>query len=967
MYSVHVLLHISLFLFFWALSDFLHIFDATVGGVARGCFWALVVVYTVLSITPLVYGNSPYHTALTPPLRSGGMALLFLYRFIWRSLRGVPIWPLTRRQYFKGLRFDRTRFLLQEAEAEAAQLDPYAMEWLFTGNDALDDIDMDQFLGLQGYIRSPLTGGDHFPKVLTAEYILKRIKGHFMACAASLELSEEACMNRVQACVNSLQTIFKSSTEQTISKDAEGAQEEYIQEVIDGLNGLCDEADSKVALRASCVRSLAFQGLLTQLTESAGESPLTRRFPTHLVPLHTFFSLGGNTSGTQQDDSLNPPPEATSDQSQMAKNREMWRALLHDGPLVDLTLLAEAVVLHDGVDPSKLSFCWKTLELLLKGLGIARAEVSDSALAGFNHVHNKTRKRVRIQTEEQSSSLTPLLETLDAVARGQRLSVVFLRYHKYHGRADVVFGKEHLRNANLLQEFASCLPDFISVINHDESMKFMEDLVREDGLWTTLQDNLWNTLREDTPIPDKLSVFVACCTVLDQAFLALEGSQNVDWRAPEFGSLAQHLEMFVARCFQGTFVGRATSFRVGIVQARFCRALLAQFFNEVDRNGTVVFRSQWDVASLARLFYTLGVGGEADAEFWKSFVDGGHVGAGFMTKAHDMLKIAVRDGPLLNFCKLGRLAVTMVPFEGSDLNDLDVEKLLELLQSMVDDSRLPLKGASAEVWEDVSRLRDEVGHVISKSCDGDKVKLWPLFEKIEQAYELRPSASQESGPGDHLQAPGSETSAVVQPRLSSRELRPSRNRSSDASGPSSTVVASGRYEASPTKENDGGAVFRHFLRFPTDSDIFLEFAMYAHSDPRSTTLAYPYYSRNEDAIHYSASDPYRIGSGGAIAGPSAGAAYILPPVLGNTFLASQGISPVHPSFPHIRQNIQHRVVPVDIHPTRSPSTPPTPRSPRPGSLDPASAETASPSGHPNAVDGAQSGAPVIPEIYQTSE
>lgn len=330
--------------------------------------------------------------------------------------------------------------------------------------------------------------------------------------------------------------------------------------------------------------------------------------------------------------------------------------------------------------------------------------------------------------------------------------MVFLHHPKYHNRGDVVFGKEHLRNADLLQEFASCLPDFVSDrtdTNHDKSMEFMEDLVRKDGLWTILQDNLRNALREDSPIPDKLRIFMACCTVADQAFLALENSQNVNWRAPEFISLAQHYEMFVAHCFQGTFLGRATSFRTGITKARFCRALLAQFLKEVDRNGTVVFRSQWDVASLARLFCTLGVGSEEDAEFWKSFVDGGHVGAEFMTKAHDMLNIAVRDGPLLNFCRLGRLAMTMAPFEGSDLNDLDVDKLSKLLQNMIDDSRLPLKGASAEVWEDLSRLRGEVDHVISKSCQGDQEKLQPLSEKIEQVYNLRPSAqasaSQESG------------------------------------------------------------------------------------------------------------------------------------------------------------------------------------------------------------------------------
>ncbi|KAI9440831.1 hypothetical protein H4582DRAFT_2074645 [Lactarius indigo] len=920
MYGVHVLLHISVFLFFWALGDFLGAFDETVGAVAHGCFWGLAVVYAVLSVSPFIFGNSPYHTALTPPLRSCAMAcvtaLLFLYHTIWRPLWRLPPRPLIRREYFSGLSFDRTRFLLKEADEVAPKLDAYAMEWLFTGNDSLDDMDMDQFLeGLQGYIRSPLTDSDHVPEVLTAEYILRRIKAHLMACAASFELPEEACTNRVLACANSLSTIFNSCTKKTTSEDAEGVPKKYIRGVIKALSGLCKEADSIVALRASCARGIAFHGLLTQLTESASESPQTL---TYLVPLHTFFFTGDATSGAQQDHSLIPLPGTTSEQSQM--DQTMLQTLLHDGPLVNLTLLAKAVVSRDDVDPSKLSFCWKTLDLLLKGLRIARTEVSDSVLSRFNHVHNETRKRV--QTEGRSSKLTPLLEFLDAVARGQRLSVVFLNHHKYHGRAEIVFGKEHLRNPNLLQEFASCLPGFISVTDHYESTKFMEGLIREDGLWTCLKDNLLNALREDVPIPEKLRIFVACCMILDKAFIVLEYSQNVDWRTPEFGSLGQHFEIFVARCFQGTFIGRALSFRISITQARFCRALLAQFSREANRNGTVVFRSQWDVASLARLFYTLGVGGEEDAEFWSSFIDGGHVDAGFMTKTQDMLTKAVQDGPLLIFCKLGRLATTMVPFEESDLNDLDLKNLLDLLQSMANDSILPLKGASPEVWEDLSQLRD----IISKSCDRGEDKLGPLFEKIEQVFELRPSASQESGPGDHLRAPDFETSTFVQPRLSSsRELRPSRNRSSDASGSSSTVIVDGRYEAPPTNENDR------------------EFAMDVHPDPQSTTLTYPPYSRNEYTTYHSASEPSHM-------------------------FQSPFISPFNPSFPYIRRNIQHHAVPpaANIYP-RSPSTLPTPRSPRPGSPELATAETASRSGHTNAADGAQSGAFVVPEIYEISE
>ena len=63
----------------------------------------------------------------------------------------------------------------------------------------------------------------------------------------------------------------------------------------------------------------------------------------------------------------------------------------------------------------------------------------------------------------------------------------------------------------------------------------------------------------------------------------------------------------------------------------------------------MVFRSPWDVASLARVFYSLGVGDGTDVELWKSFVDGGPVEPELMCKTHTSLDKAARDGRLLNF------------------------------------------------------------------------------------------------------------------------------------------------------------------------------------------------------------------------------------------------------------------------------------------------------------------------------
>ncbi|KAI0263088.1 hypothetical protein BC834DRAFT_828022, partial [Gloeopeniophorella convolvens] len=60
--GIPVLLHISVFLFFFALSEFLHSVNGTVGLAARYCFIVLLAAYLALSILPLVVSSSPYQT-----------------------------------------------------------------------------------------------------------------------------------------------------------------------------------------------------------------------------------------------------------------------------------------------------------------------------------------------------------------------------------------------------------------------------------------------------------------------------------------------------------------------------------------------------------------------------------------------------------------------------------------------------------------------------------------------------------------------------------------------------------------------------------------------------------------------------------------------------------------------------------------------------------------------------------------
>ncbi|KAI0290611.1 hypothetical protein BC826DRAFT_1026326, partial [Russula brevipes] len=264
----------------------------------------------------------------------------------------------------------------------------------------------------------------------------------------------------------------------------------------------------------------------------------------------------------------------------------------------------------------------------------------------------------------------------------------------------------------------------------------MEGMVCDDDLWTSLQVNLWNARRSDGPTPDQFRVFENCCTVLDVAFSALEDSSKVDWRAPEFGSLTQHFELFITHCFQGTFMSRTTSFRVGMIKARFCKALLSQFRHDINSEAALFFRSQWDIASLARLFCTLGIGDGEETEFWKSFINGGHIKPGFVTKARGMVDVAFCEGPLLIICKLAQLVISAVPLGGSSLEVKDIERVWKLQENIVKNERLPLTRASNKVWGELDQLWNQVNNLRGKNAGKDGETLQRLLETIDDVRDI---------------------------------------------------------------------------------------------------------------------------------------------------------------------------------------------------------------------------------------
>ena len=287
-----------------------------------------------------------------------------------------------------------------------------------------------------------------------------------------------------------------------------------------------------------------------------------------------------------------------------------------------------------------------------------------------------------------------------------------------------------------------------------------------------------------------------------------------------------------------------------------------------------------------------------------------------MAKAHETLDLAVRDGSLLNFIKLGHLATTAVPFEGSGLEEAELGKLVDLLQKMMDDSELPLQLASVNVWEDLSRLRDQVREISTKSNDDDKFKLQALQGKIDIVHSQGPYATQGLSQSDDAQAQASGSWTVLQSRRSSPEPMPGHDTLTHNSA--STAVAPDYYKFSSPSESGGGEVLL-LSRISNFSNLHPDFLADARSDYTNSTSDN---SRKEHVNLYSVPYPHLPSQ----AGPSSDTTRrpIPGPLLGGTQADAPGTTPIDPSSPFVRNNNQQRLASVYYPPRRSSmSNPPT--------------------------------------------
>ncbi len=290
---VPILLHLAVFLFFYALSEWFYSINVHVGVTARYCLIALLVVYMALSLLPLIARNAPYQTALTTPLQACVSLIQVSYlglRWLVRCFAGVYEGQKGS-DLFKSVNVDRDRALMYEIKKRASELDRTAMHWLLQ---QLDEDDMDTFLsGLPGYIHSPQT--DEKDKKLAVEGLMEAkvpelIRKHIKTCLRPVELSNEESMSRASACVNSLRLISETSAN---THRRPGPESDDLQAIMEYLEPLC--YNSSTALRASCIRGLVIREFLLPLTELDDEKLQRRTFPDYLLPLYMVIHVWKTT------------------------------------------------------------------------------------------------------------------------------------------------------------------------------------------------------------------------------------------------------------------------------------------------------------------------------------------------------------------------------------------------------------------------------------------------------------------------------------------------------------------------------------------------------------------------------------------------------------------------------------------------------------------------------------------------
>jgi hypothetical protein len=622
---------------------------------------------------------------------------------------------------------------MREIQKRASKLDRSAMHWLLQ---ELDEDDMDTFLsGLPGYLHSPLTDKKLVVEGLIEDGVPGRIREHITTCLRSVELSQEESMSRASSCINSLRLISEMASETAITRPSSESDE--IQGVMEYLEPLC--YDSSMALRASCIRGLVIREFLIPLVDLDARK-LQTKFPDYLIPLHKVISAWKTTEISRWSHitgvltATSHPLPTDSEQLQ----KDMWQDV-YDGPLINLAVLAYAVLSRAGEGDVNFDMAWKTLETLLKSLGLAQVRASPPARARFEEVVHKAHDGVS-GYDGGVTQIGPLFKTLDIVIRGLRLAEAFAYTPKPmlpRKQIEAIFGPEQLRNTELLEAFAAHLPGYVNASTPEVSQKFMERLILEDELWEQLHFSFVKCFKPEVPFPEKLRILVAFFEIFEVAFDVLKESTVNDWLSPDLDLLFGHFTEFEMKVALGESVNKGFFFRSILFRGQFCHALLSQFALRHIRGEH--FKMEF-LNSLVRLVGLLGVGTQEDMDsLTPGHPKAARTGFDMMIKAGAILNVTLCDGPLSNFCIFGRLSFDIMSSDVSDLTPDNTKRLWKMLERMLYTPPTPFTNSSGAAWARFDHLCSVVRDPTLVGINSQTAeRLRPLLDMIEEVERIRP-------------------------------------------------------------------------------------------------------------------------------------------------------------------------------------------------------------------------------------
>ena len=259
----------------------------------------------------------------------------------------------------------------------------------------------------------------------------------------------------------------------------------------------------------------------------------------------------------------------------------------------------------------------------------------------------------------------------------------------------------------------------------------MEGLILGDKLWEQVHVSFLKCFNPDVLFPEKLRIVLAFFDIFDVAFNVLEESTIIDWRSMDLDQLYTYLLEFETKITPGKSINRAYRFRTVLFHGQFIHALLSQLAMQRSRGEPFTMESK---PSLTRVVGLLGLGTQED--FNRLIPGTANNVLDMMIKVRAMLNKALLDGPLSNFCILGRASSDIMASDVSDLMSDVAKKAWKTLQRMVDTQATPFANSSKDAWSRFDQLcilvRDPGGN--SQTVE----RLQPILDIIEQVERVRP-------------------------------------------------------------------------------------------------------------------------------------------------------------------------------------------------------------------------------------